>query len=223
MAPSPPRNRRPVRTICNFRVRTGVFSLNDCKPVISSTDRNRLDEFATFMRAHQDLVFSTAVRIVANDAQAEDIAQEVFIKAYENFDALRTSETAGGWLRTVARNLSLNHATRYRRRWRFFSEMGSSNDEDDSDFEASLPGEDSPSSDVSDVQRRKLIEEALQSLPEKQRLPLVLFHFEEMSYEEIAQHLGVSLAKVKVDIHRARAALARSIGRFGITADEVTV
>lgn len=189
----------------------------------SSTDRNRLDEFASFMRAHQNLVFSTAARIVANDAQAEDIAQEVFIKAYENFDALRTSETAGGWLRTVARNLSLNHAMRYRRRWRFFSEMGSANDEDDSDFEASLPGDDSPSSDVSDVQRSKLIEEALQSLPEKQRLPLVLFHFEEMSYEEIAQHLGVSLAKVKVDIHRARAALARSIGRFGITPDEVTV
>jgi RNA polymerase sigma-70 factor (ECF subfamily) len=191
--------------------------------VTSSTDRNRLDEFASFMRAHQNLVFSTAARIVANDAQAEDIAQEVFIKAYENFDALRTSETAGGWLRTVARNLSLNHAMRYRRRWRFFSEMGSANDEDDSDFEASLPGDDSPSSDVSDVQRSKLIEEALQSLPEKQRLPLVLFHFEEMSYEEIAQHLGVSLAKVKVDIHRARAALARSIGRFGITPDEVTV
>lgn len=189
----------------------------------SSTDRKRLDEFATFMRAHQDLVFSTAVRIVSNDAQAEDIAQEVFIKAYENFDALRTSETAGAWLRTVARNLSLNHATRYRRRWRFFSEMGTSNDDDDSDFEASLPGDDSPSNDVSDVQRRKLIEEALQSLPEKQRLPLVLFHFEEMSYEEIALHLGVSLAKVKVDIHRARAALARSIGRFGITPDEVTV
>lgn len=189
----------------------------------SSTDRNRLDDFATFMRAHQHLVFTTAVRIVANDAQAEDIAQEVFIKAYENFDALRTSETAGGWLRTVARNLSLNHATRYRRRWRFFSEMGSASDEDDSDFEATLPGSESPMGDVSEAQRSKLIEEALQSLPEKQRLPLVLFHFEDMSYEEIAAHLGVSLAKVKVDIHRARAALARSIGRFGITPDEVAI
>lgn len=187
----------------------------------SSTDRNRLDDFATFMRAHQDLVFSTAARIVSNDAQAEDIAQEVFIKAYENFDALRTSETAGGWLRTVARNLSLNHATRYRRRWRFFSEIGGSSD-DEMDFEATLPGDESPANDVSDVQRSELIEEALRSLPEKQRLPLVLYHFEEMSYEEIAAQLGVSLAKVKVDIHRARAALARSIGRFGLTPDEVT-
>jgi sulfite exporter TauE/SafE len=54
------------------------------------------------MRAYQDMVFSTAARIVANDAQAEDIAQEVFLKAYENFDHLSASPTAGGWLKTVA-------------------------------------------------------------------------------------------------------------------------
>jgi RNA polymerase sigma-70 factor (ECF subfamily) len=189
--------------------------------VTRSTDRNRLDDFATFMRAHQDLVFSTASRIVSNDAQAEDIAQEVFIKAYEHFDTLRASETPGAWLRTVARNLSLNHAMRYRRRWRFFSEMGSAHEDDDSDFQELLPGTESPSNDVSDVQRSRVIEEALRALPEKQRLPLVLFHFEDMSYEEIAQHLNVSLAKVKVDIHRARAALARSLASVGITPDEV--
>jgi RNA polymerase sigma-70 factor (ECF subfamily) len=175
------------------------------------------------MRAHQDLVFSTAARIVSNDAQAEDIAQEVFIKAYENFASLRTSETAGAWLRTVARNLSLNHAMRYRRRWRFFSEMGETSDDEDTDFAATLPGNESPANDTSEAQRSKVIEEALHSLPEKQRLPLVLFHFEDMSYEEIAQHLGVSLAKVKVDIHRARAALAHTLARYGITTDEVTM
>jgi DNA-directed RNA polymerase specialized sigma subunit, sigma24 homolog len=104
--------------------------------VTSPTDRNRLDEFAAFMRTYQDLVFTTAARIVANDAQAEDIAQEVFIKAYENFASLRDSPTAGGWLRTVARNLSLNHAMRYRKRWRFFSEMSGADEDDDTSFEA---------------------------------------------------------------------------------------
>ena len=75
-----------------------------------------------FMRAYQDMVFSTAARLAGNDAQAEDIAQEVFIKAYENFAHLRESPTAGGWLKTVATNLSLNYLTRYRKRWRLFSE-----------------------------------------------------------------------------------------------------
>lgn len=188
----------------------------------SPTDRNRLDEFAAFMRTYQDLVFTTAARIVANDAQAEDIAQEVFIKAYENFASLRDSPTAGGWLRTVARNLSLNHAMRYRKRWRFFSEMSGADEDDDTSFEATVSGEQSPVADVSDVQRSRVIEEVLRALPDKQRLPLVLFHFEDMSYEEIAQRLGVSLAKVKVDIHRARAQLARSLAQYGITPDEVT-
>jgi len=70
------------------------------------------------MRAYQDMVFSTAARLVGDDRQAEDIAQEVFLKAYENFGQLSTSASAGGWLKTVARNLSLNHIYRYRRRCR---------------------------------------------------------------------------------------------------------
>jgi RNA polymerase sigma-70 factor (ECF subfamily) len=173
------------------------------------------------MRAYQDLVFSTAARIVANDAQAEDIAQEVFIKAYENFEALRISPTAGGWLRTVARNLSLNHACRYRRRWRLFSEMHSGDEDDDMDFEANIVASDRPPHEVADSNRTELIERALQSLPQGQRLALVLYHFEEMPYEDISKQLGVSLAKVKVDIHRARASLARVLARVGITAEEV--
>ena len=174
------------------------------------------------MRAYQDLVFSTAVRITGSAAQAEDIAQEVFIKAYASFDILRTSETAGGWLRTVARNLSLNYATRYRRRWRLFSEMGGEEDDSEVDFQDSLPAPDAPD-EASGAQRSAVIEEALSGLPEHQRLPLVLYHFEEMPYEEIAAHLKISLAKVKVDIHRGRAALAKALTRVGVTAEEVTL
>ena len=75
------------------------------------------------MRAYQDMVYSTASRLTGNEAQAEDISQEVFVRAYEHFSDLRGSATAGGWLKTVATNLALNHLNRYRRRWRFFSEM----------------------------------------------------------------------------------------------------
>ena len=75
------------------------------------------------MRAYQDMVFTTAARLVGDDRQAEDIAQEVFLKAYENFAHLQSSPTAGGWLKTVSRNLSLNHIFRYRKRWRLYSEL----------------------------------------------------------------------------------------------------
>ncbi|HTP38939.1 MAG TPA: sigma-70 family RNA polymerase sigma factor [Steroidobacteraceae bacterium] len=157
------------------------------------------------MRAYQDMVFSTAVRLCGNEAQAEDISQQVFLKAYERFDELRYRETSGGWLKTVAINLSLNHLTRYRKRWQFFSEQP------EMDFVA--PGDEQL--DHEDQQRAALVERALAALPEHQRVPLVLFHFEELSYQQIADQLKVSLAKVKADIFRGRSALAGPLSALG--------
>lgn len=169
------------------------------------------------MRAYQDMVFTTAARLIGDDRQAEDIAQEVFLKAYENFDQLRISSSAGGWLKTVSRNLSLNHIFRYRRRWRMFSEMRREDgEEDEPEVEFAVP--DDVIAGVDAGVRQGLVEDALQHLPERQRLPLVLYHFEELSYEEIAERLGVSLAKVKTDIFRARAALAKLLAQRGVTA-----
>jgi RNA polymerase sigma-70 factor, ECF subfamily len=184
------------------------MGLNDHIPVHTPfTESDRSAEFTTFMRAYQDMVFSTAARLAGNDAHAEDIAQEVFIKAYENFEQLRTSPAAGGWLKTVATNLSLNHLTRYRNRWRFFSEEAAA---------VELPQPDSAPGELSADQERAAIEDALRRLPDHQRIPLVLYHYEEFSYEDIAARTGASLAKVKTDIRRGRAALAPILKRSGV-------
>jgi RNA polymerase sigma-70 factor, ECF subfamily len=161
--------------------------------------------FEAFMKAYQDMVYTTAVRLLGNEAEAEDISQEVFLKAYERFDELSSSPTAGGWLKTVARNLCLNHLSRYRARWRFFSEMNS--EEDDKDYEAGLPDPVTQNIPTGESDRWLFLEEALKKLPDAQRIPLVLYHFEELPYEEISAHLHVSLSKVKTDIHRGRTAL----------------
>jgi RNA polymerase sigma-70 factor, ECF subfamily len=174
-------------------------------------------EFVKFMHAYQDMVFSTAARLTGNDSQSEDIAQEVFLRAYENFDQLRVSPTAGGWLKTVATRLTLNHLSRYRKRWRFFSELRRDTD-DDSELELPIadPTSDPMIADIDADQRHALVEQALRELPEHQRVPLVLYHFEEMPYQEIANQLRVSLPKVKTDIQRARAALAKILARQGL-------
>ena len=167
------------------------------------------------MRAYQDMVFSTAVRLSGSPAQAEDISQDVFLKAYEHFERLRESPTAGGWLKTVATNLTLNHLTRHRKRWRLFSEVftDESREEDIEDANASLEG---ALQHLDEQQRHALIEQALRALPDHQRVPLVLFHFEEMSYQDIAARLGHSLAKVKTDILRGRLAMAKSLAASGL-------
>ena len=177
-------------------------------------------EFTTFMRTYQNMVYSTAARLTGDPAQAEDIAQEVFLRAHRGFGQLRGNPRAAGWLKTVATNLTLTHLTRYRKRWVFFSQMHNDDDGAD-DAMLDFPSSESVVADVEADERQGVIEEALQQLPEHQRVPLVLFHFEELPYEEIATRLRVSLPKVKTDIHRARAALARVLAQRGIDVTEL--
>jgi RNA polymerase sigma-70 factor (ECF subfamily) len=160
---------------------------------------NAADRFEAFVREYQDMVFATAVRLLGNPSEAEDVAQVVFLKAFERFDQIGASPTAAGWLKTVTTNACLNHLSRYRARWRLFSEV----EEKFEDTIAAAP--DTPALRASTLD----VEQALRQLPDHQRVPLVLFHFEDRSYQAIAETLGVSLGKVKTDIHRGREALKR--------------
>lgn len=167
-------------------------------------------QFEAFMLKYQNMVFSTAMRFLANPTEAEDVAQEVFLKAFERFAELRESPTAGGWLKTVATNMSLNHLTRYRARWSFFSELARAGEGDEADT-IEFPAPDNFEHDLDQADRHQVIENALQKLPPAQRIPLVLFHIDGLSYEQIADKLNVSLGKVKTDIFRAREAMRRRL------------
>jgi RNA polymerase sigma-70 factor (ECF subfamily) len=166
------------------------------------------DLFEAFVRRYQDMVYATAVRLLGRPADAEDVAQTVFLRAFQRFDEIGASPAAAGWLKTVTTNACLNHLSRYRSRWRLFSEIprAGENDRRPAD-EAALVAVDSPSADVELARRRDDVARALAQLPDHQRVPLVLFHFEEMSYQDIAGALGVSVGKIKTDIHRGREAL----------------
>src|ERR1051325_10543932 len=87
-----------------------------CVPSSGGQAMTDAEQFEAFMRNYQNMVFGTAMRLLANQSEAEDIAQEVFLKAYERFAELRDSPTVGGWLKTVARNMSLNHLRSEERR-----------------------------------------------------------------------------------------------------------
>jgi len=82
--------------------------------------------------------------------------------------------------------------------------------------ELQFPLSDTLLADLDQEQRRSVIDQALKRLPDHQRVPLVLYHFEELSYEEIAARLHASLAKVKTDIRRARMALLPMLESRGI-------
>jgi RNA polymerase sigma-70 factor (ECF subfamily) len=116
----------------------------------------------------------------------------------------------------VATNLSINHLQRYRKRWRFFSELVHQEHDDEGEArEVEFAAPDTFFAGLDSAERRAWVERALEKLPEHQRVPLVLFHFEDLPYEDIARQLGVSLSKVKTDILRGREALAKILLRSG--------
>lgn len=164
------------------------------------------DEFELFVRRYEDMVFATAVRLLGNASEAEDVAQTVFLRAFERGEAIVRSPAAGGWLKTVTTNLCLNHLSRYRKRWLLFSELPRMEKESDVEAIEALTAvqrdQDRPD-DLNAVLR------ALESLPPHQRVPLVLFHYDGLSYEAIAGRLRVSLSKLKTDMHRGRQVLKR--------------
>ncbi len=162
-----------------------------------------VSQFETFVRNHQDRVFTTALRLLGSQSDAEDVVQTVFLMAFERFDTIGNSPAAGGWLSTVATNLALNHLSRYRRRWRLFSEMEPE--------DGATPFADTICASDTSRDAHAQLQASLRALPDHQRIPLVLFHFEGRSYQEIAVLLGVSLGKVKTDIHRGRQALKNSL------------
>jgi RNA polymerase sigma-70 factor (ECF subfamily) len=170
---------------------------------------NAAHPFEAFVRRYQDMVFATAVRLLANAADAEDAAQTVFLRAFQRFEELGSNPAAAGWLKTTTTNVCLNHLSRYRARWRFFSELGE-RDAESPDFADALASADpAPLALLERAQSSAALEAAVRALPDHQRVPLVLFHFEGASYQAIADTLKVSLAKVKTDIHRGRETLRR--------------
>lgn len=161
-------------------------------------------EFESFVRSYQDMVYSTALRILADPPSAQDIAQDTFLQAFRWYNRIGSDPGAGGWLRTTARNLALNELMRHRKRYVRIS--------DDSAAEPDN-ARGTPRSDGFEwlYEQSDLLRRAFLTLPDHLRVPLTLYHYEDLDYEEIRVKLGVSMAKVKTDIMRGRARLRAAI------------
>ena len=162
------------------------------------------DEFARFFaESYPSLCRFLECLLGGGRAAAEDLAQESFMRLHHRgLDSLPEGE-ARFWLFRVARNLALNELSRGRTRRRLFDRVaaafGSRAADPEREYEA--------------AEHRELVHGLLRLLPEQQRAALLLREQEEMSYREIAGVLGVSEAKVKVDIFRARTTLRQRSGR----------
>ncbi len=163
--------------------------------------------FRSLVERHQNLVIGTVARMVG-PAEAEDIAQQVFLNVWKSAPRWRPDARFTTWLLTITKRLVFNES---RRRSRARLVPQSDEERETTDYP---DGGQSPDRSLLDDELNRAIEVALSSLPEKERLAVVLRRYEELPYEEIAVVLGCTLPAVKSLLFRARNSLKEQLAPY---------
>lgn len=159
--------------------------------------------FETLVRPHFDRLYRLAWRLTSQKAEAEDLFQELLIKAYGKLDDLIYIDEPGSWLSRMMYNLFIDERRRYARRRLHTLEEGDMS----GDGLAGLPGPDNPAWNQERLERINALDAALSMLSDEHRLIVLLHDTEGYKLEEIQTLIGVPIGTVKSRLHRARARL----------------
>jgi len=161
--------------------------------------------FDLLVERYKDRLFNYLLRMVANRDDAEEIAQEAFVKAYIHAEKYKTIAKFSTWLYTIATNLVRNKMRSRSRAPQIFSLWGKRAGDGDEEKQIDVidPGR-SPEDKINDLELSEIINRAIQKIPEKYRTSFVLREINQLSYEEIAAVTGLKLGTVRSRINRAR-------------------
>ncbi len=151
--------------------------------------------FSEIVDRYKNRLMNTIVRMISSQQEAEDIVQETFLRVYQHRDSFDFRHCFSTWLYTIALNLARNEL-RKRKRFKFFDIFDMQGHESEISVEMKLP------SNIS-----KVLETAIESLPEKYKTAFMLRDIQEQSYEEVAKIMNIPLGTVKSRVNRARALL----------------
>lgn len=185
------------------------MTLSEQDLVQKLTERNEL-AFRQLVDEQKDRVYNVALGIVQDDAEAEDVAQEVFIEILESIRHFKGESRLSTWIYRIAITRSLEVVRKRKRKKRFgfmvrlFQE------------EATHPGVDvphfvHPGVQLENKERAAILFKAIDDLPENQKIAFTLHRIEDLSYEEIAKVMNVSLSSVESLIHRAKLNLQKKL------------
>jgi len=166
--------------------------------------------FEQLVERHQRLVIGTVGRMLGSGSDAEDIAQQVFVRVWKNAKRYEPRAKFTTWLLKITRNLVFNELRRRSRHPQV--PLQSESDEE----ERPLKDEQAVAPDASLLEHelQQAVDAAIANLPETQRMAVVLRRYEELSYEEIAEALDQSVSAVKSLLFRARTELRESLKRY---------
>jgi RNA polymerase sigma factor (sigma-70 family) len=183
------------------------------KQVVTPGGESESERFATLIRQHYDVLHRAGYRLTRSTADAEDLVQEVCLRAYPRLDEIEKLEQPRGWLLRVLYRLFIDQRRRYDRR--HVRPI-----DDDEEFVSDEPG---PAEEADRALHRWRVEDAWQYLNQEQRLMLALHDVEGYTLAEIHSLTGLKEGTIKSRLHRARVRLGRLLQRedtLAVPADE---
>lgn len=167
------------------------------QPLVRAALAGDLRAFEQLVERHRDVVFRFIARLVADDAQAEDLTQDTFLRAFHRLERYRGDAPFRSWLLRIAHNTAVTYVTQS---GRVATHLGDAADE-----EVAGPAEaGSPAEQLERRERRQRLDKKLKGLARAHRTVLVLRDIEGLSYEEIARITESPVGSVKGRLHRAR-------------------
>lgn len=166
--------------------------------------------FRTLVERHQNSLVGTISKMLGNESDSEDIAQQVFIRIWKHAKRYKPDNKFTTYLYTIARNLVYNESRRRSRK------RTASTDQLSDDHHLQFPDDANhePDNNLLESELRNAIDVAIQKLPENQRMAVVLRRYENVPYEEIAVILNTSVPSVKSLLFRARTTLREHLAKY---------
>jgi RNA polymerase sigma-70 factor (ECF subfamily) len=176
--------------------------------LIQRAQRGDQDAFAGLVTEHERFVYHLALRVLKNEEEALDLAQETFVRAWTALPNFRGQSQFRTWLYRIVTNLCYNRLPHLRRS---LNELG---DDVISEIPETARASDNPARASEDRELRAYLHKAIDDLDENYRLLITLRYQSELSYEEIASTLNLPLGTVKTGLFRAKEQLRRALERY---------
>ncbi|PWK16157.1 RNA polymerase sigma factor SigW [Tumebacillus permanentifrigoris] len=161
--------------------------------------------FAELVELYKDKLYNLGYRMLGNPQEAEDIAQEAFLRAYKNLDKYNASHKFSTWIYRIATNLCIDRMRKKKASYSLDAEVDGI---EGGDMYTRLSSPDlGPEDEVMRTETQREVQDAIEALPENYRAAVILKYLHDMSLQEIADVLEVPVSTVKTRIHRGREAL----------------
>jgi RNA polymerase sigma-70 factor (ECF subfamily) len=167
--------------------------------------------FKTIVEQWKDMVHNTILGIVQNETEAEDLAQDVFIKVFEKISTFKGDSKFSTWLYRIATTTALDHlrSKKRKKRFGFLQSLGGGNDEKES-----IPDFHHPGVSLDNKERAAVLFKAIDSLPENQKTAYTLHKLEGLSYRDVSEVLNTTVSAVESLMSRANQNLRKELEEY---------